>query len=98
LSHFFLFEEKREKLLGPLPNPFLSRLMSIFWTLKCPIMYNLKQVNALKTDISEGIFEIKLICGCEFNKREIFRYPSPTSVWNFGSAGVRPESDSEVLQ
>ena len=75
-----------------------SLFMFIFRTLKCPIMYNLEQVNALKRDNSEGIFEIKLICGCEFNEREIFRYPYPVSVRNFGSAGVLPESDSEVLQ
>ena len=57
-------------------------LMFSFRTLKCPIMYNLAQVNALKRDISEGIFEIKLICGCEFNEREIFRYPSLISIRN----------------
>gem|GEM_PF-2189517 len=67
-------------------------------TLKCPIMYNLEQVNALKRDNTEGIFEIKLICGCEFNEREIFRCPSPISKWNFGSAGLLPKPDSEVLQ
>ncbi len=61
-------------------------------------MYNLKQVNALKRDNSEGIFEIKLICGCEFNEREIFRHPSLISIRNFGSTGILPDADSEVLQ
>ena len=78
---------------------FLGRgFLSIFRTIKCPIMYNLVHTDTLKRDISEGIFEIKLICGCEFYEREIFRCTSPSSVWTIRSAALFSESDPEVFQ